>query len=107
MTDTKKQSEITDRLKRLSEIREELTVAKSKRSKDLRKIALAGRFFSRHLPQESRGVRDPGEPVSWPSSDEVNVLQKEIDEFKHEADEILSELKALGIDSELFKINGN
>ena len=109
MNDSQKKGEIADRIKRLSELREELAVTRSTLNKSLGEVAMAGRYYSEHLPPskvpEYNAV--PVQPVTWPSSEDIASNEKIIAGFRREADTILAELKDLGVDSNLFKINGS
>ena len=65
----------------------------------------AGRHYSSRI---STGVSTgPTEPLSWPSSDQVHSKEERIAQFREEADRIIGELKDLGIDGDIFTINGH
>ena len=103
MTDSQKQSEIVERIKRLSDLRGELAVASSKLNKMVRAVAEAGRHYAGYISKIPSRAPKPSE---WSSSEEVSSQEQVIVDLKREADVIIGELKDLGVDDGLFKING-
>ena len=100
MTETQKQSEIALRITRLNDIRSDLTVAKSKWRKQCGALKEAG-LHADHIGPESSFNN------SWPTPEAFYKTVSEIKSIRKEADTLISELRDLGIDADLFKINGS
>lgn len=110
MTDGQKRNEIAVRIARLSEIRADLVVARSSLAEGLRHLAAgayeagsnsAGELRWRPEAMTNRNVQP------WPTKDELDERSASIDRLKREADVVLRELADLGVDSALFKLNGD
>lgn len=107
MTDSQKQSEIADRITRLSKIRGELAVANSNLGKSTKALADVGLYYVPRVYSPHQVPRkQPEKPSEWPSSETVSSQEKQVTELKSEADSLITELKELGVDEGLFRING-
>ena len=106
MTDHEKQGEIAARIARLSEIRAELVIARSRLDEGLRRLAQgaheagasSGELHWRRRPDSARLIRP------WPSKDELDALSARIEQLSREAEGVLRELGGLGVDAGLFKL---
>ena len=108
MNYSQKKVEVADRIEKLSQLRAELAVARSELNKDLQKVSLAGYYYRNEVPSFSRPPRSfpTDKPENWPSSEDIASQENTVATFKSEADTILGELKDLGVDIDLFRING-
>ncbi len=105
MTDSDKESEIVVRITRLNDIRAELAIVRSAFNKNCYSLANAGRYYDAIVRDKNASRSDKPDP--WPSHDEVISIEGTIDTLKSEAETLISELRDLGIDGDLFKINGD
>lgn len=89
---------VAERLQRLSEIRKELTTARA----DLRK-------YRKKL--EDAGHRAEHDQIDiqtwWPSPEEFRGVDRKIRDLENESGTVIRELQAFGVDSGLFKLNGD
>ena len=104
MSEDEKKSEIADRIARLSEIRSDLSVARSRLSAAYSHIVQAGVYYARLTKAPS--PKHPSKPDEWPSLGEIESADDQVKTLKGEAAKLIRELKELGIDENLFKING-
>ena len=110
MTDGEKRNEIAARIARLSEIRADLVVARSSLQEGMRRL-VSGAYATggtaggepRWRPETMRNQKV--EP--WPTKDELDECSARIGHLKGQADVVLRELADLGVDSALFKLNGD
>lgn len=108
MTGAEKQSEIAQRITRLSEIRSELAIAKSKWDNACKEMAEAGRYYGKIVAHRQIDPRTDKEPEAWPDPNELKAHSELISSLKADANSIIKELKDIdGIDADLFKINGD
>ena len=105
MTAAEKQSEVMRRLNRLGEIRGELSVRKSNLREHLIRVAAAGKKADNILKLVSKPVFDTGVD-RWPSFEEVLETVSSMSELRNEADQLIGELRDLGVDDGLLAING-
>ena len=103
MTDREKQYELGVRVARLSDIRSELTVSRKQRDVALKNLRLAG-GDRQNVDDYSR---NPPRDEEWPSPREIRDLEKTVSDLEGEARIIISELRNLGVDGGLFKLNGD
>ena len=101
MTPAEKQSEVMQRLERLSKIREELSVLKSNHRKQLEEVVAAGKYIDNRFVDIFGDISE-----RWPSSIEVVTTRKSMSELRDEADQLIGELRDLGVDEGLLTING-
>ena len=107
MTKDEQGKEIADRIARLSSIRGELVVNRASMKKSIDLLAAVGQLMqtsqNRVWPQP-----DYVEPIDpWPSKESLDSLANVISALKKEADALIGELKGLGLDPDLFAINGD
>lgn len=86
------------RVSKLSKIRKQLVILKSDRERMLEQLEIA-----------AKRLREKPTPplITWPSSEEYRLVQSKIRKLQKEADVIIKELRELGIDADLFKLNGD
>ena len=106
MTDSQKQSEIASRITRLSNIRSELAVANSNLRQSVKALAEVGRYYVPRVYKPYDRPPPPEKPSDWPSSETVASQEKSVAQLKSDADDVIAELKELGVDEGLFRING-
>ena len=107
MTATEKQNEIAVRITRLSDLRAEIAAARSKLQDGLYRLESAAQAINRD--SVAKGPSWEGKhrnPEPWPSKAEVEEMNKAMVALKSEASHIIQDLTDLGVDSNLFKING-
>lgn len=110
MTDSEMRDEIAGRIARLSEIRADLVVARSGLQEGMRRLVSAAHATggtSSSEPQWRPEAMRNQNIKPWPTKDELDECSARIDRLKGEADVVLRELAGLGVDSELFKLNGD
>ncbi len=100
MTSEEKQAEVMRRLDRLGAIRGELSVLKSSKQKQLKEVVDAAKQITRNPSIFGKNA------MHWPSSTEVYKTITAISEIREEADQLIGELKDLGVDEGLLTING-
>ena len=106
MTNAQKDAEIAKRIKQLNDLRGELVVLRSERSTGIKQVCNAAGFYSNHQDNTCLPYyRSYGGP--WPSSKAIDSCEQSIRQLKTQAKAILEELKGLGVDEELFKLNGD
>ena len=105
MTAAEKQSEVMRRLERLGAIRGEVSVRKSNLREHLLRVAAAGKKADNILKLLSEPVFDPGRD-RWPTFEEVSETVSSMSELRNEADQLIAELRDLGVDGGLLTING-
>ena len=100
MTNKEKGQEIGDRTIRLSVIRGELAVSRKKRDDALANLRLAGQNVDQYN-------NNPPHDEQWLSPTEIRDLIFNVTKLEKEAREIISELRELGADENLFRLNGD
>ena len=107
MTASEKQAEIVTRLDRLGDLRAELSVTRSNLRKKVALVADASKRFEA-IRQSTRTDLSPDylDEGPWPSSKELRVDAVVVTKLRNEADQLISELRDLGIDGDLLTING-
>ena len=100
MTNDQKGNEIGSRTLRLSSIRSELAVFRKKRDDALASLRRAGQQVDDYLLRHANDYE-------WPTPAEVRALIARVIESEQEARKIISELRDLGADAGLFKLNGD
>ncbi len=106
MTESEKQDEIGARIARLNEIRAELTVVRSKHQEGLGRLNAAGSRITQAA--DGKHAVLPGPPLGhWPSQDQLGEWNATMSRLKAEAGNIIQELTNLGLDPELFRLNGD
>lgn len=93
----KKEKAIGTRVFQLSQLREKLVLARSDRDRALAELRTAA---------ERLEVAPHPDGVDWPSPNRLRELRAQIREDRKDADRIIRELSALGVDAGLFKLNG-
>ncbi len=101
MTESEEQDEIGARIARLNEIRAELTVVRSKYQESLGRLGAAGSRITQGAPPLARLA----EPL--PGLHQLGEWNATMSRLKAEAGNIIQELTNLGLDPELFKLNGD
>ena len=101
MTDERKHRETGERLRRLSEIRSELTVER-RALRDMRDALTAA-----GAKADTLGTRFEEAPETWPTPDAFYAATRRLRDLKREADDLIRELHGLGIDADLFRLNGD
>lgn len=97
MSAEQKNSEIGSRIVRLGEIRGERAVSRAKLDGFRKAISAAKESFS----------NEESATLSWPNPQDVNTEKSRIASLNSEAETIILELKDLGVDSSLLRINGS
>ena len=107
MTATEKQAEIVTRLDRLSDLRGKRAVARSNLRKKVALVADASKRFEA-IRQTTKTDLSPDylDESPWPSSEELRADAVVVTNLRNEADQLISELRDLGIDGDLLTING-
>ncbi len=106
MTETERHHEIGARIDRLKEIRAELTVARSRHQEGLGRLSAVGGRITRAA--DGKYALPPLPPFApWPSQDQFVEWDATISRLKAEAGILIQELTSLGLDPELFKLNGD
>ncbi len=107
MTATEKQNEIAVHITRLSDLRAEIAAARRKLQNGLNRLLSAAQAINHDSVTRGPSWADQHRnPEPWPSKAEVEEMDKELAGLKSEADHIIQDLTDLGVDSNLFKING-
>lgn len=91
------ETKIAGNLSRLTEIRKELALVKAQRRTQCKQLEDAG----------MRAGADPDPNREWPSPQDVQRAWRAIKTLQEEADTLIHELKELGIEPELFRLNGS
>lgn len=105
MTDERKGREINSRVRRLSDIRAELAVAKAELRSLLAKLRAAGQAVSGSV-DVPLSWQPSGQLKDWPTKVEIEQAVLAVSVLRNEADTLIQELSALGLDPGLFKLNG-
>ncbi len=103
MSEDEKQTEIAKRITKLNDIRAELTVAKSTWREAREGMIEAGQYYRSTMDPSDLKTR-PG-PHPWPSTEDLQSVEDKMSRLIGDATVLIEELKGLGIDGDLFKIN--
>lgn len=110
MTQTEKDARITKLVRQLSAIREDLGAARAERRDGLSRLRAAGdavKATGAGDPTWDPGQNPALQPKPWPTRDELHELNARIDRLKADAARAVEELRGLGVDGGLFKLNGD
>ena len=100
MTAEKKAQEIGTRVIRLSDLRGELAVARKRRDDAIALLRHAGQYAPNYLDK-------PPEDDEWLSPADLRDRIKAVMAIEKEARQNISELRELGADADLFRLNGD
>ena len=100
MTAEKKAQEIGMRVSRLSELRGELAIARKSRDEAIANLRYAGK-------QAYDYIKKPPEGDEWLSPADFRDRITGVVNLENEARKTISELRELGADADLFKLNGD
>ncbi len=94
---SKEEAAIGKRVFRLSQLRKELTLARSEFENGAAQLRTA---------LDRMKVAQTTANVTWPTHKEHHELEAKINALQQEADKLIQELSNLGVDADLFKLNG-
>lgn len=99
---TEKEAEIGKRVSRLSELRGQLTLARSRIKEEQNRLHNASRKALKIISEDDGPLQD----LSWPTPDEIRHLSSNVKKVEKEVELLTGELKNFGVDADLFQIKG-